>query len=364
MSRFVLDCAVLRPASPQIGQWLATSAQRAWASPAAGYHEGKVSQSLLSESAATMARLFGAGSARFEPSPGSAVRSAVMDLAASEHFAAVATSAVDADVVRVAVRQCADALGVPHTTLSVDSEGRIDTPSLAAVDRPTILVTNLGNQEIGTLQTDLADWATATGAAVVLDARCALGWTDLPDYWDALIADPRAWGGPGGACAVLTRSSAEPRDVDTEPFDNVPAAVAAALSAEQWMSVAGAARESARAHLATIGRRLHHGLTGIETHGGGPSALPHVLSISVLYVDAEALQSALDKRGFGVGSGSACASRSGEPSHVLAAIGGLTSGNIRVGLPPGLSADTIERFADAVIDVVTEVREEMGTAWL
>ncbi len=115
----------MRPASPQTGQWLAASAQRAWASPAAGYHEGKVSQSLLSESAATMARLFAAASTRFEPSPGIAVRSAVMDLADSGRFSALATSAVDAEVVQLTVtglrrpfgnaaRDSARGLGGPH----------------------------------------------------------------------------------------------------------------------------------------------------------------------------------------------------------------------------------------------------------
>ncbi len=252
---------------------------------------------------------------------------------------------------------------MPHVTLPVDSAGRIDEGSLAALDRPTILVTNLGNQEIGTLQTDLEPWATATGAAVVLDARCALGWTDLPGYWHSLIADPRAWGGPGGACAVLRHSGDSPNH-HGDPFDNVPAAVAAGLSAEQWMAVADQAREPAREQVSTILARLREGVTDIETHGGGPGTLPHILSISVLHVDAEAVQSALDKRGFGVGSGSACASRSGQPSHVLAAIGGLTSGNIRIGLPPGLEKSTIERFADAVIEVVAEVREQMGTTWL
>ena len=36
--------------------------------------------------------------------------------------------------------------------------------------------------------------------------------------------------------------------------------------------------------------------------------LPHVLTFSCLYVEGEALLSALDERGFAVGSGSACTS--------------------------------------------------------
>ena len=95
--------------------------------------------------------------------------------------------------------------------------------------------------------------------------------------------------------------------------------------------------------------------------GGTADDLPHVLSVSVLYVDAEALQSRLDALGYAVGSGSACASREGQPSHVLAAVGGLTSGNLRVGLPPDLPDDAVTGFGEALVDCVRAVREQMGT---
>jgi hypothetical protein len=46
---------------------------------------------------------------------------------------------------------------------------------------------------------------------------------------------------------------------------------------------------------------------------------------------------------------------------VLAAIGGLTSGNLRIGLPPDLGEEAVAGFVKAVVEVVTEVREQMGT---
>ena len=74
-----------------------------------------------------------------------------------------------------------------------------------------------------------------------------------------------------------------------------------------------------------------------------PQDAPHILSVSVLYVDAEALQTRLDARGYAVGSGSACASRHGQPSHVLAAVGGFTGGNLRVGLSPDLPDEVVAK---------------------
>ena len=60
--------------------------------------------------------------------------------------------------------------------------------------------------------------------------------------------------------------------------------------------------------------------------------LPHVLAFSCLYVDGEALVTELDRLGFAVASGSACTASTLEPSHVLAAMGALTHGNVRVSL--------------------------------
>ena len=52
----------------------------------------------------------------------------------------------------------------------------------------------------------------------------------------------------------------------------------------------------------------------------------------------------LDRRGFEVASGSACTSSTLEPSHVLAAMGALTHGNVRVSVGRDTTDDDVERF--------------------
>lgn len=328
MSRFVLDCAVCRPVNEEIGRWLATSAQRAWAPAVAGYHEGKVSQALLAQSAATLAQLAGGAVAWFAPDPALALRSAVAHITQRASLPLI-TSLVDTVAVLDTVHEAAARHGVSEQVLGVDSDGRIHPDALARLTQPVTMVTALGNQEIGTLQQDLGPWKTSTGSTVILDARCAFGWTELPDYWDLLILDP-APGGTRGSLGGRRPHRSGPRS----DFDNVPAAVTAGLAGQRWVAAAPRAKEVAGSQIATIRRRLQDELSGVQIHGGEPDDLPHILSVSVLYVDAEAVQTALDARGYAVGSGSACASRSGQPSHVLAAIGGLTSGNLRIGLPP------------------------------
>lgn len=314
-----------------------------------------MSSQLLHESARTMAELVGGASAWFCPDHVSALRNALEDAHRPE-CVTVCTAEVDSMLIHQAAAGFATASGLAHETLAVDADGRIAADSLASVAAPALMLTSVGNQEIGALQADLTPWAAETGSTVVFDASCAWGWVDLPAAWDRIVLDPRSWGAPAGAAVVVSRQQA-----DHAGFQNVAAAVVAALCAQRWHNGWRRAREAASEQIAMVREQVLARITGVEMHGGSPGDLPHILSISVLYVDAEAVQTRLDARGFAVGSGSACASRSGQPSHVLAAIGGLTSGNIRVGLPPDLGNDNIEGFIAALVEVVDEVRAEMGT---
>jgi cysteine desulfurase len=93
------------------------------------------------------------------------------------------------------------------------------------------------------------------------------------------------------------------------------------------------------------------------------------VTFSCLFVDGEALVHELDRRGFAVASGSACTASTLEPSHVLAAMGVLTHGNVRVTLPlagslPGRGAeraDGVHAFCAALGDAVAAVRSQLGT---
>ncbi|MBK6764418.1 MAG: aminotransferase class V-fold PLP-dependent enzyme [Micrococcales bacterium] len=355
MSRFALDCAVSRPVSDRTARWLDAAIRRAWAVPTAGYHEGKTASALLEQSATTVAQLAGARSAWFTPDPASAVVSAIDDLPPGA--ACVATTAADSLILQDASSAAARSHGLSHHTVDVDTEGRVQARGLDTLPSPCVLVTAVGNQEIGVLQADLGPWVQRTGSSVVLDASTAWGWVPLPASWDRLILDARTWSGVGGAVAVCSRAARRA----PHPFDNVPSAVVAGLTAEHWMRAAPDAVDRVRECTARIAAGVRDGITGLEVRGGSDGHLPHILSISILYVDAEAVQTRLDALGYAVGSGSACASRAGQPSHVLAAVGGFTSGNVRLGLTPQIDDAVAAGFVDALVAVVTEVRAQMGT---
>ena len=70
----------------------------------------------------------------------------------------------------------------------------------------------------------------------------------------------------------------------------------------------------------------------VDVVGDPVDRLPHLVTFSCLYVDGESLVTELDRLGFGVASGSACTASTLTPSHVLAAMGALTHGNVRLSL--------------------------------
>jgi len=92
-------------------------------------------------------------------------------------------------------------------------------------------------------------------------------------------------------------------------------------------------------------------------HGDPVARLPHIVTFSCLYVDGEALVTELDRAGFSVSSGSACVADTRQPSHVLAAMGALTHGNVRVSLPRGASDQAVSAFLEALPPIVAAIRQ-------
>ncbi|HPB72868.1 MAG TPA: aminotransferase class V-fold PLP-dependent enzyme, partial [Phycicoccus sp.] len=112
-------------------------------------------------------------------------------------------------------------------------------------------------------------------------------------------------------------------------------------------------------------RKAASGIPDVQVVGDPVHRLPHIVTFSVLYVDGEALVHELDRRGFAVASGSACTSDTLEPSHVLAAMGVVTHGNVRITLPleavaPERDRD-VARFCQELPDAVAAVRAQLGT---
>jgi cysteine desulfurase len=141
-------------------------------------------------------------------------------------------------------------------------------------------------------------------------------------------------------------------------FENVPAVLAAAAALQAVVAERDAESGRQRALVDRI-RRSAAAIPDVEVVGAPEDRLPHLVTFSCLYVDGEALVTELDRRGFEVASGSACTSSALEPSHVLAAMGALTHGNVRVSVGRETTDDDVDRFLATLRAVVDDLRERL-----
>jgi cysteine desulfurase len=301
----------------------------------------------------------------FTPSGTHAVHLGVLGLVAghARHGDHLVASAVEHSAVMHAGQWHA-ARGGRFDTLPVDDLGRVVVPERADA---TVLCLQSANHEVGTLQ-PVARVAGATSAPVFMDACASAGRLPLPDGWAAAAASAHKWGGPAGVGLLLVRKGARWRhpfpgddrvDERSTGMENVPAALAAAAALQAVV----AAREEVNARQAALVDRLRAGVARIpdtEVVGDPADRLPHVVTFSFLYVDGEAIVTELDRRGFSVASGSACAASTLEPSHVLAAMGALTHGNVRVSLAADTTEADVDRLLAALPEVVSDIRTEAG----
>jgi cysteine desulfurase len=254
-----------------------------------------------------------------------------------------------------------------HERVAVDHEGRVDLADLArAAAAPEIAVAALqsANHEVGTVQ-PVAEASTLGDVPLFMDACASMGRLPLPEGWSAAAGSAHKWGGPAGVGVLLVRKGVrwgspfptdDRSDQRTSGFENVPGALAAAAALQAVV----AEREELNARHASLIDRLRAGVAAIqdvEVVGDPVDRLPHLVTFSCLYVDGEALVTELDRRGFGVASGSACTASTLEPSHVLAAMGALTHGNVRVSLTRDTTEAQVAELIAVLPDVVDRIRE-------
>ena len=231
--------------------------------------------------------------------------------------------------------------------LEVDSQGAFAPALLAERAQGCDLVTVMAaNNEVGTCATpdhDAAWIGAAAGAGsgraprplVHTDAVQALGRLPLAlRPWGVDLASFSAHkvGGPVGVGILFRR-----RGVELEPLmygggqegglrpgtENVAAVSAAALAIELAVREQGEFAQRASRLARVLWDELESARLGILLAGPPLDArrLPGTLSLLVPNVDGRMLVTRLDLEGLQVSAGSACASGSIEPSHVLSAMG-------------------------------------------
>ena len=174
-----------------------------------------------------------------------------------------------------------------------------------------------------------------------MDATAGLGRDATPTDYDVLVGDARSFAGPAGVGLLVVpprtrwRRPGPPTELEGGRIDVEPLLPLVLGAAEAWAQSAAAQADDAATARGLIDRLRVAAAQIIDTEVVGDPAdrLPHVLTCSFLLADGETLVTELDRQGIAVASGSACTSSTLEPSHVVAAMGALTHGNIRITLP-------------------------------
>jgi cysteine desulfurase len=285
---------------------------------------------------------------------------------------AVAHSAVEHSSVIKAAQWWVRAEQAALHVVPVTASGRVDLEATATLlEGPLgVLAVQSANHEVATVQPicEVADLAASAGVPLFVDAAASAGRLPLDGAWSAASVSAHKWGGPAGVGALIVRKGSRWRapfptderlDPHTSGFENIPAiaAAAAALSA-----ALGEGADLARQHalIDRVRREVPRLVADTEVVGANDARLPHLATFSVLYVEGESLVQELARHGFSVASGSACAASTLEPSHVLAAMGALTHGNVRLSVGASTSEADIDRFLAVLPGVVEELRGRLG----
>jgi cysteine desulfurase len=285
----------------------------------------------------------------------------------------IVTTAID----HSAVLAAAAAAGA-HEAVPVDDEGHVDLDRWTTVvgTAPTAAACiQVANHEVGTLQpyAEAAEICQRTEVPLVLDGTAALGRIDLSEAsgWSVLTGWAGAFGGPTSVGILVIKKSTRWRaPYQTDDYQggrwpgvpDVPAIHAAAVALDCWLRSGRAVGERQRDLIDQLRMGIVQRVPDVDVAGDPVRRVPHLLTFSALYVDGETLSLELDKAGFAVASGSACSASSEHPSHVLAAMGALTHGNVRIGLTWTTSAAEIDQFLTVLPPIVAGIRATVGAS--
>lgn len=347
--RIYLDHAATTPMLPEARDAVIDGMAR-WANPSSPHADGRAARAALEDARRRIAAAYGWAHETILTSGASeslyiALRRSMAKrrlLTAVEHDAVLrhgegaavlpvlVDGTLDLDALRVAMQ--------PGTLLCVQSVN-----SETGVIQPIEAIARIVMEAGGLLLVDAAQMASRTSAAVLRHA-------------DLVAVSAHKRGGPPGVGALFVRDLGTllPMGGQEKGYragtENLPGALgfAAAVDVAEPMEPMVRLRE-----------RLEARLTGVEIVGGGNSRSPLIGAYRMPGVSAAAQLIRFDMAGIAVSAGSACASGSLRPSHVLTAMGWREPALrevIRVSFGRGTTAAEVDAFAALWRDIAADAK--------
>lgn len=269
--------------------------------------------------------------------------------------------------------------GFDVTYLPVDHEGHVDPDAVMAAIRPDTLLVSImvANNEIGTLEpiaeigARLQNHAAETGQRILFHTDAVQAYAHIPLDVDELKVDlmsasSHKLNGPKGVGFLYVR-----RGVKLPSFlhggeqergrragtENVAGIVGFARAAELACGV-NTQESAVRDHLI---KRLLDEIPYTSLNGDPTHRLPNNVNVCFKYIEGETLLLLLNEKHIYASAGSACASGSLEPSHVLTAIGiphEDAYGSLRLTIGPETTLEDVDEVVDLMKPIIACLREQ------
>lgn len=277
----------------------------------------------------------------------------------------------------------AESLGARVSRIPVDSEGFLDLEALEqAITEDTVLISVMAaNNEMGTIQDLRAIGEIAKKHGVLFHTDAVQAFGQIPLFLeemgiDLLSASAHKLHGPKGVGLLVIRKGvrlpaflhggAQERGFRAGT-ENVPGIVGFAKAAEEAFAGMSEREKRKRELQKLFFRRLLEEVPGIKITGvnpleaSGEKRLSGNVHICIEGIEAESLLLLLDQKGICASAGSACASGSVEPSHVLLALGKShveAYSGLRLSFEEDLKEEELEFTVKAIREGVERLRKE------
>ncbi|MCK5291493.1 MAG: cysteine desulfurase [Thermoplasmata archaeon] len=265
--------------------------------------------------------------------------------------------------------------GFESTQVAIDSDGLVKLDELKdSIRDDTILISMMyANNEVGTIQPieEIGKIAKEKGIIFHSDALAAAGKIPIDMERDNLnlvsIGSQEIYGPKGASALCLSQKRVKPlmlggrQESGKRPgTENVPAIVGFGKAAEISLEM----MDSEATRLTAVRDKLIERITGSMKESylnGHPTRrTPYNANIRFNYIEGESIVLNLDAQGIQVATGSACASESLQPSHVLLAMGVKAEeahGSLQFNLGRGSSEEDVDYIMEVLPTVVENLRK-------
>jgi cysteine desulfurase len=373
-----LDHNATSPVHPEVAEEVMPFLSHGYGNPSAPYAAGREARERVQTARVQTARLLGCAPGEVAFTSGGTESN---NLAIKGTFFArrdkgrkhIVTSAVEHPSVRETCAWLAGN-GCEVTVVPVDHAGRVEPDNVEAALRPdTFLVSVMhANNEVGTLQpvTAIAELAHQRGITFHVDGVQAAGRipVDVKELGcDLCSLSAHKFGGIKGTGALYVREGFQVEWVQQGGHqeggvragtENVPGIVALGKAAE--VALRDLNRNMAHAgELAAVFEELTSSQALTRLNGHHIERIPNTVNLCCLYADAMNVVLTLSITGLYIGTGSACASHTQEPSRVLRAMGLSEMAaycSIRISTGPENTMEEAQRASQKLSETVEQLR--------